>query len=103
MASAPPDRIDVLTRRVRWLDRHRRLLSIVLSVVAWFVLSRELAALFQADWPGVGPSLLGGALAAVLWWIIEIAFAWMLAMWETEHDQLARDRGLPRARLVRRK
>ena len=52
-------------------------------------------------WPVAG--IVTALLAAIVWWIIEAGFAWLLAMWETEHEQIARDRGLPRAELVRRR
>ena len=100
MAASPADRLETLAKRVRWLDRYRRLLSISLAVVAWVVISRELAALFGAEWPSIVPGTVGALFATAAWWIIEIAFAWMIALWETEHDKLSRDRGLPRAELL---
>jgi len=102
MAPAAP-RIEVLAKRVRWLDRHHRFIAIALAAIVWLVLSRELAAMFQSDWPGVVPAMVGAMFAAAAWWIIEVAFAWTIALWETEHDQLARDKGLPRAQLVAKK
>jgi membrane protein YdbS with pleckstrin-like domain len=103
MAAAPADRIETLAKRVRWLDRYRRLLSIPLAVVAWIAISRELAALFGTDWPSVVPGACAALFAAAAWWIIEIGFAWTIALWETEHDKLSRDRGLPRAELLPRR
>ena len=100
MGAAPADRMETLAKRVRWLDRYRRILSISLAVVAWIVISRELAALFGAEWPSVVPGAVGALFAAAAWWIIEIVFAWTIALWETEHDKLSRDRGLPRAELL---
>lgn len=102
-APSPSERIAVLEKRVRWLDGHRRAISIVLAVIVWFLLSREIAAMFLSDWPGILPALVGALFAAAVWWFIEIGFAWMIAMWETEHEQLTRDRGLPRAQLLRRR
>jgi hypothetical protein len=99
--AAAPDRIETLAKRVRWLDRYRRALSVTLAVVAWLVISHELAALFGADWPSVVPGIVATLPASAAWWIIEIGFAWTIALWETEHDKLSRDRGLPRAELRR--
>jgi len=102
MAPASPERIDVLKRRVRWLERYRRALSIVSAAAIWFVLSRELSAVFGGDWPGVLSSIAGAMFAIAAWWIVEAGFAWVMAFWETEHDRLSRDRGLPRAELLRK-
>lgn len=100
----PPDhRVAQLARRVRWLDRRRRLLSILAAFAFFIVVSRELSAIFDAPWPNL---LLGGAtlmFAVAAWWIVEVGFAWLMAVWETEHAQLLRDRGLPPARLVLRR
>jgi len=96
-------RVTVLARRARWLDRRRRWLSIAFAFVFFIVVSRELSAIFDAPWPNI---LLGGAtlmFAVAAWWIVEVGFAWLVALWETERDLLLRDRGLPAARLVVRK
>jgi hypothetical protein len=92
-------RIDVLARRVRWLDRYRRVLSMLIATVVWFVLMYELDLLIGSGWPGLAlPVFLA---AATVWWIVEVAFAWAIALWETEHDRLMRGAGLPVARIVR--
>lgn len=101
MQSPPADRIDVLARRVRWLDRYRRALSVPFAIGIWIIVSRYIAGLFEGDWPGVIPGAAAMLFAVTAWWILEIAFAWTIALWETEHDKLSRDRGLPRAQLVR--
>lgn len=96
-------RVAQLARRVRWLDRRRRLLSIVAAFAFFIVVSRELSEIFDAPWPNF---LLGGAtlmFSVAAWWIVEVGFAWLMAVWETEHALLLRDRGLPPARLVRRR
>jgi hypothetical protein len=94
-------RVEQLARRVRWLDRYRRALAVVVAFVFFIVVSRELSAIFEAPWPN---PLLGGAtmlFAIGAWWIAEVGFAWLTAVWETEHDFILRDRGLPPARIVR--
>lgn len=100
---APANRLDVLARRVRWLDRYRRSLSVVLAVVCWVVASRKLTAYFAVQWPDVLAGIVTALFAVVAWWVIEMVFAWVLALWETEHDRISRDRGLPRASLLRRR
>jgi hypothetical protein len=37
----------------------------------------------------------------IVWWIIEVGLVYVTAVWETEHDRLVRDRGLPCAILRR--
>lgn len=101
MAPTPAERIDVLGRRVRWLDRYRRVLSVLFAIAMWIVISRELAAMFGGEWPNP-ISMIVSILGAIgVWWLIEVVFAWTIALWETEHDRLTRERGLPRAELLR--
>jgi hypothetical protein len=40
-------------------------------------------------------------LGVIVWWVIEVGLVYATALWETEHDRLLRDRGLPRAILRR--
>jgi hypothetical protein len=103
MERSPRSRVDQLARRVRWLDRRRRTLAVAFALVFFLVVSRELCAIFEAPWPNL---LLGGAtllFAVGAWWVVEVGLAWLTAVWETEHAQILRDRGLPPARLVIRK
>lgn len=103
MAAPPADRMEILAKRVRWLDRYRRALSIPIAIGIWIAIARYLAALFEGNWPGIIPGATAGLFAIAAWWIVEIGFAWMIALWETEHDKLSRDRGLPRAELLPRR
>ena len=100
---APADRLDVLARRVRWFDRYRRALSIVIAIAVWVVVSRKLSAYFDVKWPNVLAGIVSALVAMLAWAFIEAGFAWVLALWETEHDRISRDRGLPRASLLRRR
>ena len=97
-----PDRLELLARRVRWLDRYRRKLAVlaalVLSPLAIAWLARDL----NGEW-NRGLTLTAGVIAPVTWWIAELAFAWRAASWETEHAQLSRERGLPKAELIVRR
>lgn len=101
MSPAPVERIDVLAARTRWLERNKRLIAIPAAMVLWFVIAGRLSLLFGGD--GInGLSLVVSVMPAVVcWWVIETVFAWMMAAWEFEHDKLARDLGLPQARLLR--
>jgi len=97
----PDPRVDSLAARVRWLDRYRRSLAIASATLAAPLLVAKLV-----DGPGTdglethltGLSLL---LGIVVWWIFEIGLVYLTALWETEHDRLLRERGLPRAVLVK--
>lgn len=95
------ERIEVLGRRVRWLDRYRRRLAV--GTVALLVppCLRELTRFLGADWPQAHVTMLVLMAAVIGWWLLEVALAWVAAIWETELDHLVRDRGLPRA-IVRR-
>jgi len=96
------DRIDQLARRVRWLDRYRRLLAIVATGVVTPVLIYNFEKIVGTDWPDAHVWMLGAMLALLTWWTSEVALAWVTALWETQHDRLARGRGLPIAYVVRR-
>lgn len=95
-------RIDLLARRVRWLDRHRRLISLVCSIAFAGLLLWRLPDWLGNDWPLFHARALGITLAGAMWLVVEIAIAWMLAIWETEHDRAIRTNGLPEARLLRK-
>ena len=107
------DRVELLARRVLWLDRYRRVLAVLAAIIASPLLIAWLADDFTARWPAfhdarevAGDTVLaivGCAIAVVTWWIAEVTFAWLAASWETEHAQLVRDRGLPKAELIVRK
>jgi hypothetical protein len=101
MASAPPDRIQQLAARVGWLDRYRRAVSIAIAFVFCIAFERALASLFGQDWSGALTVVLSIFFSVFVWWIVEVAFAWLTAFWETEYVHLLRDNGLPVARLIR--
>ena len=91
----------MLAARVRWLDRYRRAVALaVAAVVAPLLLSRAGECL-GAEWPEMHATLLAAMFGAAAWWLVEVCLAYVAAVWETEHDRLIRDRGLPRA-IVRR-
>ena len=88
-----PTRIDLLAKRVSWLDRYRRPLAIVCSVILTLLLGWKLSGSL-ADGLIMFPGLTVGL---ILWWVVELGLVWLTALWETECAQLTRDRGLPRA------
>jgi hypothetical protein len=97
------DRLEQLARRVRWLDRRRRQLSVLIAVAFCVLLSRELAQAFDAPWPSFLVCMVSVMFSSLAWWCVEAALAWLTALWETEHAQIARDRGLPRAELIQKR
>ena len=91
MSSQPPGllfhrRVDRLAARVRWLDRY---------------LIAQVAGVLGADWPQIHATVLSVMLGVIVWWVIEVGLVYVTALWETEHDRLLRERGLPRAVLRR--
>jgi hypothetical protein len=100
----PPQRrgrVDVLAARVGWLDRHRRTLSLAAAAVVAPILMAQVAEALGTDWPPVHAALLAVMLGVIAWWLIEVSLVYVTALWETEHDRLLRDRGLPRAVLLK--
>ncbi len=88
-----PERIEQLADRVRWLDRYRRTLGVGAGVAGAPFISLGLS----DDWPRVHMYALVVTMGFVVWLITEVVLACVTAAWETECDQLMRDRGLPRA------
>jgi hypothetical protein len=90
-------RVDQLAARVRWLDRYRRMLAISAATIVAPILIAQVAEVLGADWPQIHATVLSVMLGVIVWWIIEVGLVYVTALWETEHDRLVRDRGLPRA------
>ena len=97
------DRAEVLVRRVRWLDRYRRWIAISGAAVLAAIMCFATSWLFGDDWPVFHARLLAIFGAVIGWWLIEVALAWLTAVWETEADRLLRDRGLPPMRVIKPK
>ncbi len=91
------DRVDQLAARVCWLDRYRRLLAIAAAAILAPVLIAQVADVLGADWPQIHATVLSVMLGVIVWWVVEVGLVYITALWETEHDLLLRDRGLPRA------
>ena len=96
-------RVDQLAARVRWLDRYRRIVAISAATMIAPILIAQVAAVLGADWPQIHATVLSVMLGVIVWWIIEVGLVYVTALWETEHDRLVRDRGIPRAVLLRRR
>jgi hypothetical protein len=92
-----------LVRRINWLARFRRPLSIVLAIAAALALIYHFTGWLPKSWPGghmVGITIMVGT---VCWYGIESALGFVLALWETDHASFTRRPTLPHARLLRRK
>src|SRR5512143_1809903 len=92
-----------LGRRVRWLDRHRRVIAVAVAVALAPILMWRLDGFLGAEWPGFHITLLSLLASLFAWWTVEVGLAWLTALWETEYDRLTRDSGLPRAELIERR
>ena len=92
-----PQRVEQLAARVRWLDRYRRVVAIAAATMIAPVLIAQVAGVLGADWPQIHATVLSVMLGVIVWWIVEVGLVYITALWETEHDRLVRDRGLPRA------
>jgi len=102
MASRP-SRQRVLARRVGWLDRHRRRLAIAMTAILTPLVMWRLAAWLGSDWPRLHLYMIAVIVVFGVWMMIEVGLVWLTASWETEHDALTRDAGLPRAVLRRKR
>ncbi len=100
-------RAQVLARRVGWLDRNRRELSLaVTAVICPLLLLRghaSLADYVTSEWPRLPSLLIAFVVSVTVWVITETAFAWLTAVWETDCVALMRQHHIPPARLVRRR
>ena len=96
--------IEKLARRISWLDRYRRPLSIgvatfiVLPLMWWW-----LSGWLPPNWPGAHTAFLAITIAAAAWYGIETLLGLALAIWETDHANLTRPAALPRAEVIERR
>ena len=92
----PDRRLSRLARRVRWLDRYRRLLAITVAGCVVVFLFEALPNVLGSDWPvfhARAMAIIAGVMVAFL---VEVALASLLAWWELQIDHLQRST-LPRA------
>jgi hypothetical protein len=94
-------RVAQLAARVRWLDRYRRFMAVSAATIAAPLLIARVAGVLGADWPQIHATVLSVMLGVIVWWVIEVGLAYVTALWETEHDRLLREHGLPRAVVLR--
>jgi hypothetical protein len=97
------ERVNTLAGRVRWLDRYRRVVAIAIAALAAPPIMAVLDQVLGTDWPEMHATLLMLMIGVMLWWFVEVGLVWITAVWETEHDRLIRDRGMPPARIIVRK
>src|SRR5262245_58689643 len=100
---ASRSRVEQLSRRIAFLDRRRRPLALLCAALSAPLTIHQIDDVLGADWPrahAIALTLMAGAL---LWIAIEIALAYLVAVWETEHDRLLRSPTLPPARLRKRR
>jgi hypothetical protein len=88
---------------VRWFDAHRHELAVgvglAFGMFGWLILP----AILGPDWPAFFVRFMSAGASLFLGIGVEIGLAGVLAVWEAEHDRLVGERGLPRARLLRRR
>ncbi len=99
-SEASPQRIQNLAARVRWLDKWRHAIALVVSIAVAVLLARRMQHALGDDFPRAYAKTVAVALGSAAWAMLELVCAGLAAMWETEHDLALRDRGLPRAVLV---
>jgi len=97
------DRAEMLASRVRWLDRYRRRIAIAAAAALALSMMFATSWVLGPEWPVFHARLLAIMVGVIAWWLVEVALAWITALWETEADRLLRDRGLPPMRIVTRK
>lgn len=90
-------RVQRLTGRVSWLDRHRRLVAIAGAALLAPLMIAELGDVLGADWPQLHATALSVMVGFALWCVLEVGLVWLTAVWETECYRLVRDGALPRA------
>jgi len=96
-------RLRRLTARVRWFERYRRWVAIAISVGIAPILIAQLGDVLGTNWPLFHSATMAVMVGVAVWWVAEAVLAWLMALWETECDDLSRSRGLPRAELLQRR
>lgn len=101
------DQIQVLARRVSWLDTHRRTLALTITTLVLPLLllygHTGLADYITAEWPRLSVLVIIFVASVTMWLVTETALAWLTAVWETDYVQLVRHHRVPPARVLRRR
>ena len=98
----PELELERLARRIAWLDRYRRPLAILLSLILTPLILWWMFGWFPSNWPGFHIGMLGIMGAAIAWYCIETFLGFLIAVWETDYSKLTRPAELPRAQIVNR-
>ena len=96
------DEIDRLQRRISWLDRNRRRLSLATAVVLAPIWMLVLLWWFGPQWPKPHTVSVAIAMSAICWYGIEVALGLVQAVWETDYGKLTGPATLPRAEVIER-
>ena len=94
--------LERLARRINWLDRYRRPLSLILAAIAGPLSIWWISGWLPSNWPGAHLAMLSVAVIAIAWYGIETLLAFVIAVWETDYSNLTKPASLPRAEVVRR-
>lgn len=97
------EQLDRLARRINWLDRYRRALSILVAAIGGALCIWWLTGWLPSNWPSAHMVMLAVAIVTFGWYTIETALGFVLALWETNYSKLTKPPGLPRAEVIRRK
>lgn len=91
------EEVDRLKSRVGFLDRWRHVLAVITAIGGSYAMKLDI------EWSPTAVIVMFVVMGGLIWWGVECAIAGALAIWETRMFRLARDRGVPPARLLRRK
>lgn len=101
------NQIQVLARRVSWLDAHRRTLALTITTLVLPLLllygHAGLADYITAEWPRLSVLVIFFVASVTMWLVTETTLAWLTAVWETDCVQLTIQHRVPPARLLRRR
>ena len=99
----PDRRLRRLARRVHWVDRYRRTITLAIAACAVVFLFIALPRVLGSDWPVFHARLMAIVAGLVLAFAIEVGLAGVLAWWELQIDRLQRrESQVPRATLRRK-
>ena len=94
-------RIQKLAQRVWWLDRHRRLVAILIAACVSPMTMSYISEALGAGWPQIHTIALAAMFGAIVWMVAEVCLAALTALWDSECSRLMRDESdLPRAALI---
>lgn len=97
------EQLERLARRINWLDRYRRPLSILAAAIASPLVLWWSTGWLPSYWPGAHMVGIAITIAVFAWYGIETFLGFLIALWETDYSKLTRPPGLPRAELLRRR